>query len=62
MNKPKCFTDHQWSIYKAELQMNKGSKKLDVCFDCTKQYQSSMRRESRCEFPMKRIDKIAEFR
>ena len=62
MNKPKCFSDHQWSVYQIELQTKKGAKKLDICFDCTKDYQSQMRKESKCEFPMKRLDKVAEFR
>ena len=62
MNKPKCFTDYQWKIYTTELQTKKGSKKLDICFDCCKIYQAKMRKEDRCEFPMKRLDKVAEFR
>lgn len=60
--KPKCFSDYQWNIYKNELQSNKGSKKLDICFDCTINYQSKMRKEYKCEFPMKRLDKVCEFR
>lgn len=59
--KPRCFTDHQWKIYLQELQMIKNSKALDICFDCTVDYQSKMRKEGRCAFPMKRLDKVTEY-
>jgi hypothetical protein len=59
--KPLCFTDHQWLVYKTELQEIKAGKRLDICFDCTVEYQSSMRKEGRCAFPMKRLDRITEY-
>ena len=61
MNKPSCFTEHQWKIYQVELQTVKNSKTLDICFDCTVEYQIKMRKEDKCAFPMKRLDKIAEY-
>ena len=59
--KPACFTDYQWKIYQQELQIVKNSKELDICFDCTVDYQSRMRKEGKCAYPMKRLDKIAEY-
>ena len=59
--KPTCFTDNQWKVYQTELQTSKNGKTLDICFDCTVQYQVQMRKESKCEFPMKRLDKVAEY-
>lgn len=59
--KPKCFTDHQWKVYQIELNTSKNGKKLDICFDCIVQYQTKMRKEGKCAFPMKRLDKIAEY-
>lgn len=59
--KPKCFTDFQWKIYQQQLQIVKNTKTLDICFDCTVDYQSQMRREGKCEFPMKRLDKVTEY-
>jgi hypothetical protein len=61
IKKPSCFTDTQWKIYQTELSEVKGGKVLDICFDCTVQYQSKMRKEGRCAYPMKRLDKIAEY-
>mgnify|MGYP003345533091 CR=1 FL=1 len=61
MNKPKCFNEIQWKIYQTELQTVKNGKKLDICFDCTLDYQVRMRKEGKCEFPMKRLNKIAEY-
>lgn len=61
MNKPACFTDFQWKIYQQELQTVKNSKTLDICFDCTVDYQTQMRKEGKCAFPMKRLNKIAEY-
>ena len=58
---PKCFTEHQWRMYRAEVQPVKNGKTFDICFDCTVEYQSRMRSEGRCEFPLKRLDKIAEY-
>ena len=59
--KPACFTDFQWKIYQQELQTVKNSKTLDICFDCTVEYQIQMRKEGRCAFPMKRLDKVTEY-
>ena len=59
--KPACFTEYQWDIYQQELQTVKNSKTLDICFDCTVEYQSQMRKAGKCAFPMKRLDKIAEY-
>ena len=59
--KPKCFTDHQWKVYQIELNTVKNSKTLDICFDCTVEYQVKMRKEGKCSSPMKRLDKIAEY-
>lgn len=61
LNKPACFTDFQWEVYKTELQEVKNKKVLDICFDCTVQYQSQMRKAGRCQFPMKRLDKVTEY-
>ena len=61
LTQPKCFTDHQWKLYQQEIQYVKNGKTLDICFDCTVDYQVKMRKEGRCEFPMKRLDKIAEY-
>lgn len=61
LTKPKCFTDNQWKLYQTEIQEVKNGKPLDICFDCTIEYQVRMRKEGRCEFPMKRLDKIAEY-
>jgi len=61
MEKPACFTNFQWKIYQQELQEVKNSKTLDICFDCTIEYQRQMRNESKCAFPMKRLDKVTEY-
>jgi hypothetical protein len=61
MEKPKCFTEHQWKLYLQELQFVKNGKQLDICFDCTVDYQSRMRKEGRCAFPLKRLDKVTEY-
>lgn len=44
-----------------ELQTVKNSKTLDICFDCTVEYQVKMRKEGKCAFPMKRLDKVTEY-
>ena len=59
--KPACFTDYQWKLYQTEIQSVKNGKNLDICFDCTVQYQTRMRKEGKCAFPMKRLDKLAEY-
>jgi len=61
MEKPACFNEYQWKIYQQELRTVKNSKTLDICFDCTVEYQSQMRKEGKCAYPMKRLDKIAEY-
>ena len=61
LKQPKCFTETQWKIYLTEIQAVKNNKNLDICFDCTVDYQSSMRKQGKCEFPMKRLNKIAEY-
>ena len=61
MQKPVCFTDYQWQLYLTEIQAIKNGKGLDICFDCTVEYQSKMRKEGKCAYPMKRLDKIAEY-
>jgi len=61
MTKPKCFSDLQWKLYLTEIQEVKAGKALDICFDCTIEFQSKMRKEGRCQYPMKRLDKIAEY-
>ena len=61
MNKPSCFSEYQWKIYQTEIQAFKSGKALDICFDCTVEYQVKMRKEGRCAFPMKRLDKLAEY-
>jgi hypothetical protein len=58
---PKCFTNFQWKIYQQELQEVKNNKTLDICFDCTIEYQRQMRNESKCAFPMKRLNKVTEY-
>lgn len=59
--KPGCFSDYQWKVYKQELVERKGQKILDICFDCTAQYQNQMRKENKCQFPSKRLGKVTEF-
>ena len=61
LEQPKCFTETQWKIYQQELQTVKSGKLLDICFDCTIEYQSQMRKENKCAYPMKRLDKVAEY-
>ena len=61
INKPQCFTETQWKLYQVELQTIKNSKTLDICFDCTIEYQRQMRKEGKCAFPMKRLDKVTEY-
>ena len=61
MEKPACFNDFQWKLYQTELQTVKNSKTLDICFDCTVEYQMKMRKEGKCAFPMKRLDKVTEY-
>jgi len=61
MEKPACFNDFQWNLYLTEIQSTKNGKDLDICFDCTVEYQSRMRKEGKCAYPMKRLDKIAEY-
>jgi hypothetical protein len=61
INKPQCFTDFQWEVYRQELQEVKNNKTLDICFDCTVEYQKKMRKEGKCEFPMKRLNKVTEY-
>jgi len=61
ISKPLCFTDFQWKIYQQELQEVKNNKTLDICFDCTIEYQRQMRNESKCAFPMKRLNKVTEY-
>lgn len=61
MEKPACFNDFQWEVYRQELQTVKNSKLLDICFDCTVEYQVKMRKEGKCSFPMKRLDKVTEY-
>ena len=59
--KPACFSEYQWKLYQTEIQTVKNGKNLDICFDCTVEYQVRMRKEGKCAFPMKRLDKIAEY-
>lgn len=59
--KPSCFDKVQWNLYKIDLQSYKNGKNLDICSDCEVVYQIKMRKENRCDFPMKRIDKVTEF-
>jgi hypothetical protein len=61
MEKPACFNTFQWEVYRQELQEVKNKKVLDICFDCTIEYQMKMRKEGKCAFPMKRLDKVAEY-
>lgn len=61
LSKPACFNDYQWKIYQTELQEVKNGKKLDICFDCIVDYQVKMRKEGKCAFPMKRLDKVTEY-
>ena len=61
MEKPACFNTFQWEVYRQELQEVKNSKTLDICFDCTVEYQVRMRKEGKCAFPMKRLDKVTEY-
>lgn len=61
LKKPNCFTQAQWEYYIQDVAVVKNGKKLDICFDCTVEYQRKMTREGKCEFPMKRIDKLVEY-
>ena len=59
--KPACFSEYQWKLYQTEIQTVKNGENLDICFECTVEYQAKMRKEGKCAFPMKRLDKIAEY-
>ena len=61
MEKPACFNTFQWEVYRQQLQSVKNSKVLDICFDCTVEYQVKMRKEGKCAYPMKRLDKVTEY-
>lgn len=61
MEKPACFNNFQWEVYRQELQTVKNNKVLDICFDCTVEYQVKMRKEGKCAHPMKRLDKVTEY-
>jgi hypothetical protein len=61
VKKPNCFTQAQWDYYKQDVPFVKNGKTLDVCFDCTVEYQRKMTKEGKCEFPMKRLDKVVEY-
>lgn len=61
IEKPLCFTETQWELYQTELSAVKNGKVLDICFDCTVEYQSKMRKEGRCQYPLKRLDNITEY-
>jgi hypothetical protein len=61
VNKPACFNNFQWEVYRQELQEVKNKKVLDICFDCTVEYQIKMRKEGKCAFPMKRLNKVTEY-
>ncbi len=61
MEKPACFNTFQWEVYRQELQEVKNKKVLDICFDCTVEYQVKMRKEGKCAFPMKRLNKVTEY-
>ena len=61
MEKPACFNNFQWEVYRQELQTVKNKKVLDICFDCTVEYQVKMRKEGKCAFPMKRLNKVTEY-
>jgi len=61
MNKPNCFTQAQWDYYKQDVPFVKNGKTLDVCFDCTVEYQKLMRLEGKCQFPTKNLTKVVEY-
>ena len=61
LKKPNCFTQPQWEYYIKDVPIMKGDKMLDVCFDCTVQYQKQMTKEGKCDFPMKRLNKTVEY-
>ena len=61
MEKPACFNNFQWEVYRQELQTVQNNKQLDICFDRTVEYQVRMRKEGKCAFPMKRLDKVTEY-
>lgn len=61
LKKPACFSDDQWRVYQQELTERQGQRYLDVCFDCTVEFQRKMRIENRCDFPLKRLGKVTEF-
>ena len=61
LKKPNCFTNAQWEYYMQDVVVVKNGKTLDICFDCTVEYQRKMTREGKCEFPMKRLDKLVEY-
>ena len=61
VKKLECFTQAEWQHYIQEVPFVKNGKRLDICSDCTVQYQVSMRKQGKCEFPMKRLDKVAEY-
>ena len=61
LTKPSCFSDKQWKLYQTEIVAIKNSKVLDICFDCTIEYQTQMRKAGKCSQPMKRLDKVVEY-
>ena len=61
MKKLDCFTQAQWEYYIQDVPLTKNGKTLDVCFDCTVEYQKKMTKEGKCSFPMKRVDKLVEY-
>jgi hypothetical protein len=61
VKKLKCFSDKEWMVYLQELQAIKNHKTLDICYDCTVEFQVRMRKEGRCDFPMKRVNNLTEY-
>jgi hypothetical protein len=61
VKKLNCFTQGEWEYYIQDVPFVKNGKRFDVCSDCTVQYQRQMSKEGKCEFPMKRIEKLAEY-
>ena len=57
-----CFTDSEWTEYVKEVVPVKAGKTFDVCSDCTICFQRKMREQGRCNFPMKNLKKVVEYR
>lgn len=61
MGHPSCFTKVQWDEYQKLVVPVKREKVFDFCFDCTVQYQNTMKKEGKCRHPEKDLTEILEY-